>query len=325
MSSRRLTSSAGAVAEADVLRRRLAAVEPAHDVGAHALERVVGGDQVAPRAVHLAPVGVEQLLVGEHLPVGRTAGQHHRHEEQRVEPQPDLLAHLGHPVGREPPLPVLVVGQVGSGEAGGRAGRVAGLDERRVLPAQGRERARCRRPATHRRPPGPGARRRRSARSGSHRVDPRAVQLLQGVEPGHGARLELRARADHVHAAAVARVERQRQPVEAPPGDVPVPHVAQPVLHALAVLRRRPLDAPVLLDHPLAHALHADVPVVGDAEDQRRVAAPAVRIRVHHRARVDQRAALAQGGDDRLAPPRRCSSPPATRRRDRSARSRRRA
>ena len=70
------------VAEADVLRRRLLAVQPAHDVGAHALERLVGRDEVPPRAVHLAALGVEQLLVGQHLAERRAAGEHDRHEEQ---------------------------------------------------------------------------------------------------------------------------------------------------------------------------------------------------------------------------------------------------
>ena len=81
--------------------------------------------------------------------------------------------------------------------------------------------------------------------------------------PLTAALLELRARADHVHVPARARVERQRQPVEAAARDVPVPHVAQPVVHALAVLRRRPLDLRVLVEHPLAHALDGDEPVVG--------------------------------------------------------------
>ena len=43
----------------------------------------------------------------------------------------------------------------------------------------------------------------------------------------------------------VARVERQRQAEVALARDVPVAHVAQPVVHPLAVLRRRPVDGRV--------------------------------------------------------------------------------
>ena len=84
---------------------------PAHHVRAHPLERLAGLDRVPPRVVHLATGLVEHLLVAEHLPVRRRARQRDRHEELRVEPEPDLLAHLRDPVGREPLLPVGVVGR----------------------------------------------------------------------------------------------------------------------------------------------------------------------------------------------------------------------
>jgi len=44
----------------------------------------------------------------------------------------------------------------------------------------------------------------------AHPVDPGAVQLLQLVEARDGTLLQLRARADHVHVPAFARIERQR-------------------------------------------------------------------------------------------------------------------
>ena len=60
-------------AEQQVLVGRLLAVLPAHDVGAHAGEGVVGVDHVAPRAVHLAAVLGEHLLVAQHLAVREPA------------------------------------------------------------------------------------------------------------------------------------------------------------------------------------------------------------------------------------------------------------
>ena len=101
-----------AVAEAHVLAGRLAGEEPAHDVGAHLLDRVVEPDRVAPRLVHRAPGLVVQLLVAEHGAIRRLARERDGHEELRVEPEPDLLAHLRDPVGREPALPVGLVRQI---------------------------------------------------------------------------------------------------------------------------------------------------------------------------------------------------------------------
>src|SRR5207253_10812903 len=125
-------------------------------------------------------------------------------------------------------------------------------------------------------------------------VDPRAVQLLELLEPAYGPLLELGARADHVQAPAGARVEGQRQAEVALARDVPVAHVAEPVVHALPVLRRRPLDLLVRVEERLPQVVAADEPVVDDAEDERRLAAPAGRIAVDDRARLDEQAALAQ-------------------------------
>ena len=105
-------------------------------------------------------------------------------------------------------------------------------------------------------------------------------------------------RADHVQVPAVARIERQRQPVVAAARDVPVAHVAQPVVHALAHVGRRPLDGRVRVEQRLAQLVDRDEPVVGDAEDERRVAAPAMRIAVLVEARLDEQSALGEVADD---------------------------
>ena len=284
----------GREAEADVLRRRLLAVEPAHHVGTHPLERLLGLDQVPPGAVHLAALGVEQLLVGEHLPVRRLPGQRDRHEHQRVEPEPDLLAHLGDPVRREPLFPVALVGQVGVGELARGSGRVAALDPLGVLPAERRE--------------GDDAgvepdvadlrhtldRLAAGLAADEHAIDPGPVQLLELLDAFDRAVLELGPGADHVQLSARAAVERQRQPVEAAARDVPVVHVSQPVVHPLAVLRRRPLDRRVRVEQRLPDLLDADEPVVGDAPDQRRVAAPAVWVAVLVEAGLDEQRPLTQ-------------------------------
>ena len=285
-------------AEEQVLVRRLRAVLPAHHVGAHLLERVLGLDHVPPRAVHLAAALVEHLLVAEHAPERRPAGEHDRHEELRVEPEPDLLAHLRDPVGGEPLLPVGVIGEVGRGEALRGARRVAVLDPRRVLPAERRERD----------DPGvepdvadllhPLDRLAALLAGDRHAVDPRPAELLELVEPGEGAALELRARADHVQVPARARVERQRQAVVAAARDVPVAHVAQPVVHALAHVLGHPGDRRVRVEQRLPQVVDRDQPVVGDPEDQRRVAAPAVRVAVLVELRLDEEATLGEVAGD---------------------------
>ena len=288
----------GAEAEQQVPVGRLRAELPAHHVGAHARERVRRGDRVPPRAVHLAARLVEHLLVAEHLPERRPARERDRHEELRVEPEADLLAHLRDPVGREPLLPVGVIGEVGGRQPLRRAGRVALLDVLRALPAERRERH------------DPGVEPhvadlgdpldRLVARSAAdrHRVDPRPAQLLELLQPGDRALLELPTRADHVQVPARAGIEGQRQAVVAAAGDVPVAHVPEPVVHALAHVGGRPLDGRVRLEQRLAKLVHRDQPVVGDAPDQRRVAAPAVRVAVEVRPGLEQIALLGEAADD---------------------------
>ena len=128
-----------------------------------------------------------------------------RHEELRVEPEPDLLAHLRDPVGREPLLPVRVVGQVGAGQPVERPGRVSARHPLRVLPAERRERDDAR--VEPRVADLGDARDLLPARltADRHLVDPRPVELLELLEPARRPRLELRARADHVQVPARAR------------------------------------------------------------------------------------------------------------------------
>ena len=285
-------------AEQQVLVRRLGAVLPPHDVRTHAPEGVLGLDHVAPGAVHLAAVLVEHLLVAEDLPVRRSSRQGNGHEVLRVEPEPDLLPHLRHPVGREPLLPVGVVGEIRRGQARGGAGRVPLLDVLGALPAQRREGndAGVEPDVPDLGDPAHGLAARLAA--DRHLVDPRAAQLLEPVEARDGTLGELRLRADHRDVAAVALVDRQREAVVATARDVPVAHVAKPVVHALAHVRRRPLDGRVRVEERLPELVDGDQPVVRDPPDQWRVAAPAVRVAVHVLPGFEQEARLGEPPDD---------------------------
>ena len=124
------------------------------------------------------------------------------------------------------------------------------------------------------------------------------MQLLELVEPSEGALLQLGLRAHDGEVPARTGVERQRQSEVALAGDVPVAHVAQPVLHALAVEVGRPVDGLVCRHQLRAQLVDRDEPVVDDPEDDRSAAAPAVRVAVDVRGRVLEQAALAQVSDD---------------------------
>ncbi len=128
----------------------------------------------------------------------------------------------------------------------------------------------------------------------AHRVDPRPVQLFELLETGDGALFELGPRPDHVQVAALAGIERQRQAEVALARDVPVAHVAQPVVHPLLVLRRCPFDGRIRVEHRLPDLVRGDEPVVHDAKDERGLAAPADWIAVHDRPLRDEDASLAQ-------------------------------
>ena len=59
----------------------LVAVLPAHDVGAHARERLLGRDEISPGTVHLTTVLVEHLFVAENRSERRLVDETNRHEQ----------------------------------------------------------------------------------------------------------------------------------------------------------------------------------------------------------------------------------------------------
>src|SRR5207247_1025799 len=139
-----------------------------------------------------------------------------------------------------------------------------------------------------------------AARAGDrHLVEPRAMELPQLVEPANGTLLELAPRAeDGQRLALLAGIEGQRQAEVPLPRDVPVAHVAEPVVHSLAVELGDPANRGVRVEHRLPDLVGGDEPFVDDAEDQRRMAAPADGVAVDDRARVDQASTLAELADD---------------------------
>ncbi len=286
------------VAEEEVAVGRLGTVLPAHHVGAHLGERLLGRDRVAPRGVHLTALLVEHLLVGEDALVRRAADQRDRHEELRIEPEANLLAHLGDPVGGEPLLPVRVIWQIGFRQAVGGAGRVTLGHPFRVLPAERRERDDARVEPDVADLQDPGDRLAARGATDRHTVDPRTAQLLELLEALRRELAQLRLRADDVQVAARARIERQRQAVVAASRDVPVAHVPQPVVHPLAHVLGHPVHLGVLLEQLRPDRIDGDEPVVGQPEDQRRVAAPAVRIGMRVEAGLDEEAGLTEPADD---------------------------
>ena len=143
--------------------------------------------------------------------------------------------------------------------------------------------------------------RRAAARTGDpDRVDVRPVRgvALERLPALDRALVELLAAADDLdRAARRAVVDRQRQAPVALLADHPVVHVAQPVELALVAEVRDPADlvddvhdlvaqagVDLLGGQRLARLVvqrtHADEPLVDEAEDERRPAAPAVRVAV---------------------------------------------
>ena len=275
-------------------------IRPAHDVHAHALGGLVELDRVAPALVHRAAVLAEQGGVAEDRAERLLPAQDGAHREHRVEPVAELAGEaLRDEVGREPLRPVV-----------------------RVLAVVERARTgRSRRRAT-------GCRRRGSATTGA----PQPGQAIctastygrcgvwpsSASQPSTARSAELLAAADHVErAAGGAVVDRQRQAPVALLADHPVVHVQEPVELALVAERRDPAD-PVddlhdlvaqagvhlgrgqLLARPVVDRAHADVPLVDQPEDQRRAAAPAVRVAVGVRLQAVEEAVVPQVLHDRV-------------------------
>ncbi len=269
-------------AEVDVLLRTRGGIHPAHDVDAHPLGGFVEVDQVVRALVHRPAVLAEDERVAEDRFEGRLAPEHRRHREHRVEPVAELAREaLGDEVGREPAFPVRRV----LAEMERREGHDPGVEPGVADVADPLDRLAARRAGDR------------------DLVDERAMRrvALEPLPAGHRPLVELLAAADDVERAArLAVVDRQRQAPVALLADHPVVHVDQPVELALVAEARDPADlvddlhdlvAEAGLDlgrgqlgaRPVVDRAHRDVPLVDEPEDERRVAAPAVRIAVGDR------------------------------------------
>ena len=250
---------------ADRLQREAVAVPrllggeevPAQRVGAVAVDDLPRLDRVAQRLGHLAAVLVEDEARGRRRSERGAVEQQRRDRQQRVEPAARLVQRLADEVGGEALLEVLEV-VVGGLELGER-------HRPRVKPHVDHLGHAVHVPAAV------------VARE-DHVVDERAVGV---VELDAGLALELGQRAHHLGAAVRAAPHRQRRaPVALArqrPVDVALQPVAEaPVLDVLGV----PVDGLVGGQQAVLDLAGGDVPGGLGVVEQRRVAAPAVRIGV---------------------------------------------
>ena len=234
-----------------------------------------GGDDVPERLRHLAALLVGDVAEDEARAVGRPVEQQRRDGQQRVEPAARLVDRLADVVGREALLEVLLV-----------------LVRR--VPLGERHRPRVEPDVDHlgHPPQRLAAGRRRDLDV----VDERPVRVL---EPHAAELLELGERSDRHRLAGLVAPHRQRRAPVALARDRPVDVVLQPLAHAAVLdVLRVPVDRVVGGQQAVAQRRGGDVPRRLGVVEQRRAAAPAVRVRVQVGLRLEQPAALAQVLDD---------------------------
>jgi len=270
------------VAEEQIVFRLLSAVHPAHDVHAHRARGIVKVDGVPGALVHRAAILAINGGIAKVLQEGWPVHKHRAHGQQAVEPVAKLAwERFTDPVCREPFGPVLAILPVRE-----RAERY----DARIQPGV----ADVRYP-TH-----------EGTALGAGDLDLINVRPVRRVpvERGparHGAALEfLFVPDDLVMLAGVARPERQRQPPVPLLGDHPVVHVAEPVQLALQPERWNPPNLPGDVHHVMAQFVHADEPLVHQAKDEFRLAAPADRIAVSIVRHVVEKPLVPEGVEDRL-------------------------
>ena len=229
-------------------------------------------DDVAERLRHLLALGIGDVPEAEHGAVRRAVEQQRRDGDQGVEPAARLVDRLADVVGRERRAEALLV------------------LERRVALGE-RHRARVEPDVDHlghaahlarRSPRTARCARRRTGRCGSVSSRPERA-------------LDLGERAERLDVAVLAAPDRQRRAPVALARDRPVDVVLQPLAEAPVLdVRRVPVDRLVGRQQPVAHRRRADVPGGLGVVEQRRAAAPAVRVGVQQALGPQQPAARAQ-------------------------------
>ena len=232
-------------------------------------------DDVAERLRHLLALGIGDVPEAQHRLVGRAVEQQRRDRDQRVEPAARLVDRLADVVRGVALLEQVLV-----------------LERRVVL---GERHAARVEPdvdhlghAAHRLAAVPARPRRR--------VDVGAVRVLERLARALG---QLGERAHALRVAVLAAPDRQRRAPVALARDRPVDVVLQPAPEApvLDVLRV-PVDGLVGGQQAVAQLRGADVPGRLGVVEERRAAAPAVRVGVQVGLRAQQPPALAQVLDD---------------------------
>ncbi len=245
--------------------------EPAHRVGAVLVHQRDRLQDVAQVLGHLAAVLGEDVAEADHVLVGRLVEDQGANRHQRVEPAAGLVDGLGDELRRVPALEQLLV-----------LVRVAPLRERhrtRVVPGVDDLRHAHRFEGAALVGAGEG-----------HGVDERAVRV-QGRLVGAGQLGQLRAGADDREVVLLAAPDRQRGAPVAVAGERPVDVVVQPVpVPAVLDGVRVPVGLLVLLEETVLDRRGADVPGRLRVVQQRRVAAPAVRVAVLVRDVLEEQA-----------------------------------
>ena len=243
-------------------------------------DHVPGVDDVALALRHLLALGVEDQAEADAVAIAGGVEEQGRLGEQRVEPAAGLVDRLADVVGgealREQLLVLERVVELGEGH---RAAVVPGVDHRldpaHLAPALGAVE--------------------------DDLVDVGAVQVLGDLAAGALAQLGDRAGAEAAVAVlAGALPDRQRRPPVAIAGERPVDVVLEPfaeaaVLDVLGV----PADRLVVGEHPVAGLGGAHVPARLRVVEERRAAAPAVRVGVLVDLLAEEQAAALEVGDQR--------------------------
>ena len=243
-------------------------------------EHLPGVDDVAAALRHLLALGVEDQAEADAVAEAGLVEEQGRLGEQRVEPAAGLVLGLADVVGGEALLEqLLVLERVVELRERHRAAVVPGVDHR-LDPAH--------LPAA-------------LLAVEDDLVDVGAVQVLGDLAPGALAQLGDRAGAEAAVAALPAALpDRQRRPPVAVAGERPVDVALEPfaeaaVLDVLGV----PADRLVVGEHPVADLEVRDVPARLGVVEERRAAAPAVRVGVLVDLLAEEQAAALEVGDQR--------------------------
>ena len=236
-------------------------------------QRIHRIDGVALRLRHLAAVLVLHMAENDDVLVRRLVKEQRRDGDERIEPAARLIDRLGDEVCRETALENLLV-------------------FKRIMPLCKRHRAGIE-PAVD----DLGHAVHLSAALGAadrHGIDVGAMQL-QLVGAVVRQRLKLLDRTDRVLMTAAALPDIERRSPIAVAADAPILHMLKPVAEAsLADALGNPVDRVIVRNQLVTHRRHLDEPRLTRIINERRIAAPAMRIAVLENGRLEEQPLLLQ-------------------------------